>query len=91
MSNYIPHHTEKKQTLSRKEDFLRRLVIQNASQERILAAVEEVRDARIRVVRAQRATITPTADGQVKYDKLDARIQGIATTPLETIVAEFVG
>lgn len=91
MSNYIPHYTKKKQILRRKEDFLRRLVSKNASQECILAAAEEVRDARIRVVRAQRATIPQTGDGQVQNNKLDARIQGIAATPLETIVAEFIG
>ena len=89
MTNYVPHYTKKKQILARKEDYLRLLLIQNASPEKIFAAAKDVRDARIRVLRAQRATIAPKGDAQVQYGRLDARIQVIAAMSVGTILAEY--
>lgn len=87
--NYIPHYTKKKQILVRSEEALRRLIRSNATEEKLITAAENVRDARIRVLRAQRATIVPTGDAQERYKKIDARIQRIAQTPTAVILQEF--
>jgi hypothetical protein len=89
MTDYIPHYTKKKQVLARKEDALSRLIRRNAPMSKVVAAAEGVRDARIRVVRAQRATIAPRDDAQEQYDALDARIEAIANTPIAVLLAEF--
>ncbi len=93
MTNYIPHYTKKKQILSRKEQALRRLVHSNAPDDKLVAAAEEVRDARVRVrvrvLRAQRATIVPKDDACKQYEKIDARIQTIAETSIAIILSEF--
>ena len=89
MTNYIPHYTKKKQILSCKEQALRRLVQSNAPNDKLVAAAREVRDARIRVLRAQRATIVPKDDAYKQYEKIDARIQTIAETSITMILSEF--
>ena len=89
MTNYIPHYTKKKQILARKEEALRRLISSRASKDKLLAAAELVRDARIRALRAQRATLVPKDDAQEVYDKIDAQIQRIENTPLDAILLEF--
>ena len=58
MTNYIAHYT-KKQILARKEADLRRLIDSRADFTKPIEAAEDVRDARVRVVRAHRATIVP--------------------------------
>jgi len=88
MSNYIPHYTKKKQVLERREASLRRLVEANVSISKLTEAAEHVRQSRIRVLRAERATIVPEGDGTL-YDRIDARIQTLADTSVELILEEF--
>lgn len=89
MTNYIPHYTKKKQILGRKESTLKRLISSNASSDKLVAAAEDVRDARVRVLRAHRATVVPKDDAQTLYDKIDRRIKSILETPIKSILAEF--
>ena len=89
MTNYIPHYTKKKQILARKEEDLRRLISSHADDEKLLGAAEIVRDARIRVLRAQRATIVPKDNAQEAYDRIDARIHKIENTPIDSILLEL--
>jgi hypothetical protein len=91
MTSYIAHHTKKKQILARKEAALQRLVDTAASAVKLVAAAQDVRDARIRVLRAQRAIIVPKAEADVVYAKIDRKIEVIANTPASNIVAEFGG
>ncbi|MFT4556974.1 MAG: hypothetical protein ACI8P0_002577 [Planctomycetaceae bacterium] len=88
MSNYVPHYTKKKMILERKEANLRRLVEAKAPVGKLTEAAEHVRQSRVRVVRAERATIVPTGD-RTLYDRIDARIQTLADTPVELILDEF--
>ena len=48
MTNYIAHHTKKKQILARKEAVLHRLIDSDSPPDKLIAAAEDVRDARIR-------------------------------------------
>ena len=91
MSNYVPHYTKKKWILDRKESALQRLVDADAPADKLIAAAEDVRDARIRVLRAQRATIVPKDDAQILYAKIDDRIQAVRDTPITSILSEFEG
>lgn len=89
MTNYIPHYTKKKQSLSRKEDSLRRLISSDAPREKLLRAGVDVRDARISVLRAHRATIVPKDDAQVAYEKIDMRIRQLEETSTVAVLLEF--
>ena len=89
MANYIAHHTKKKQILTRKEAALARSIDANATTETLIAAAEDVRDARIRVLRSQRSTILPKGDADTQYAKIDAKIKALSNTPTATILAEF--
>ncbi len=89
MTNYIPHYTKKKQILGRKESALKRLISSGAPSGKLIAAAEDVRDARIRVLRAQRATVVPKDDAHMIYERIDRRIRSILEVPIESILAEF--
>ncbi len=88
MTNYIPHYTKKRQILRRKEEALRLLISENAPKSKTVAYSEEIRDARIRVLRAERATIPPT-HARERYEEIDARIRVIEESPVAAILAEF--
>lgn len=89
MTSYIAHYTKKKQILARKKSALQRFIDGYADVRRLIEAAEDVRDARVRVVRARRATIVPKGDAEVQYQRLDERIQAIEETPADAILAEF--
>lgn len=89
MANYLVHHTKKKQILARKEATLQRLIDANAAADKLITAAEEVRDARIRVMRAQRSTLVPKGDADTQYAKIDAKIDTLSNTSAATILSEF--
>lgn len=89
MSNYIPHYTKKKQVLVRKELALQRSIDRNDSLQELLDAAEQVRDARVRVLQAQRSTIAPMGDADSQYQKIDEQIERLACTKLDAILVEF--
>jgi hypothetical protein len=89
MANYVAHYTKKKQILGRKELALRRLIDCGAAADKLMNAAAEVRDARVRVLRARRATIVPKDDAHVQYAKIDAQIEAVLDTSLPSILAEF--
>ena len=87
--NYIPHHTKKKQILARKELVLKRLIVQEASPEKLLAAAQEIINARIRVLRAKRAKKVQRGDADRLYAKIDSQIGELRLTPANVILAEY--
>ncbi len=89
MANYLVHHTKKKQILARKEATLQRLIDAEAVADKLIAAAEEVRDARIRVLRVQRSIIVPKGDADAQYAKIDAKIETLSNTSAATILAGF--
>ncbi|MDB2687265.1 hypothetical protein N9Y42_08635 [Mariniblastus sp.] len=89
MTSYVPHHTKKKQILARKEAALQRLIDSAAPADKLTAAAEEVRDARIRVLNVQRSVIVPKGDADTQYAKIDAEIERITETTAGAILAEF--
>lgn len=91
MSNCVPHYTKKRQALVRKEQRLRRLIGRQANAENILAAAGDVLESRIRVLKAERATIAPSADGPGadRLVRIDEKIRVLAQTPIAEVLAEF--
>ncbi|GAB5406714.1 MAG: hypothetical protein Aurels2KO_49450 [Aureliella sp.] len=89
MTNYIANHTKKKRIPSRKEAALRRLIDAKAPIDKLIAAAEQVRDARIRVLRVRRSLIAPTEDADLQYAKVDSQIETIRDTPATSILQEF--
>ena len=59
MTAYVCNYQKKKDTLSRREVDLQRAIVQKVAPERILKAVQNVRDAQIRVIHAKIAEIPP--------------------------------
>ena len=64
MANYVAHHTKKKERLMRLEQELSRSVRRGAPLEQQLRLADEVRLARIRALRATRATFPPKTVSQ---------------------------
>ena len=89
MANYLVHHTKKKQILAREEAKLRRLIKADASSDQLTAAAERIREARIRVLRVQRAMVAPKDDADIVYERIDRAIERLAEKTTDSIVAEF--
>jgi hypothetical protein len=53
MASFIPNHRKKVDRLHRLEDDLRRLIAPSATQDELLATAAEIRECRIRVLRAK--------------------------------------
>lgn len=84
--NYIPHYTKKKQILARKRLALSRLVKEGKPLSKLLTSALAVRDAQIRVLRAQRDQIAPFAKNAHLFEKIDAKIAIAEQIPLEEIL-----
>lgn len=89
MASYVPNYAKKRRVLCQKERKLRRLVERGASLPKVIAAVEDVRASRKRVLSAQRATIPPSGDAKYEFAKIDDKIRSLLEMPIEEILSEF--
>lgn len=90
VSNYVPHYRKKIVALQRKEDLLRRLIDRQADFVLLVAQALEVRDARVRVLRARLATFSPGGDPSSKpYKTMAARITAAEQVDPRAILQEF--
>ncbi len=89
VSNYLPHHTKKRQARAARERKLRRLIAAGAPTERLLKAATEVRDARVRELRARLAQVPPVDDGTGRRARLQALIRAAAEVEASAVLAEF--
>ena len=85
MTQYLPHSTKKLAILQRRELALVALIRANASQDKIVAAAEEVRAARIRAIEARVASDGSYAVAPIYADQIEM----IRKLPVETILAYF--
>ena len=85
MSNYLPRTQKKRERQARLESDLRRLIAAGVALDKLVAAAEEVRAARVRTVRADRQHCC-FIGGTARYD---AEIAAIQATAVEVILAEF--
>jgi hypothetical protein len=87
MASFVPHHRKKIEQLEKRERTLKRLLDSGATREKLLAAASDVRDARIRVLRAKQNELNPMEE--VAFQRLKAKIAAIQEVPAEKILAEF--
>ena len=91
MANYLVHHRKKKERLARLEQQLRRLIALQASEEKLLKVALEIRDARIRVLRAkQNQNPERTAAQRAVFLKDSERIRELQTLTEEAVLAEYL-
>jgi hypothetical protein len=89
MTSYLAHHTKKRQILARREAALQRLIASAASIEKLVAAAEAVRDARVCVLQVQRSLIVPKGDHDELCSRIDGEIERVSNTSATSILAEF--
>jgi hypothetical protein len=87
MSNYLPRTQKKRERQERLEHDLRRLIASGASSDKLIAAAEEVRTARIRTIKAYRQHCV-VIDSTSRYD---AEIAALQAASVDAILAEFEG
>src|SRR5258705_4793628 len=89
MANYVAHHTKKKERLARLEQQLLRSVRGGTPRDRQLRLAEGVRLARIRALRAERATFVPRSGRQPNHGAaLKAKLAALEAISSEAILAE---
>jgi hypothetical protein len=90
MSNYIPWYGKKRERLARRENDLHRVLLRVGSEEEVTRAAEEVRAARIRVLKAERARVRPCGGPHAtRFQEVDDAIRECLATPVDAIIAEY--
>lgn len=88
MGSYIPNNRKKKDRLERLSEAIRRLIAHGASQESLLKVALEIRDGRIRVVRARQHARHPfDVDGAQKDS---SEIESLKRLTPEAVLAEYL-
>ena len=91
VASFIPNHRKKLDRLKRVEGDLRRLLARGAGLDKLLKAAAEVRDCRVRVLKARQNKIPErTAVERAAFLKLHARVQELQAMPAENVLAEFL-
>jgi hypothetical protein len=85
MSNYLPRTQKKRERQERLENDLRRLIANGASSDKLIAAAEEVRAARIRTIKADRQHCWALGS----TTQHDADIAALEAVQVDVILAEF--
>ena len=91
MSNYIPWYGKKREGFKRREQQLLRILGCGARPEAVERAAEEVRAARIRALKSDRARIPPCGrdDNDARLRRFDEEIAHWASRTVEEIVAAY--
>ena len=88
MASFVPNHRKKLKHLAKKELELLRLIERGAGQEKLLQVALEVRDGRIRVLRAKQ---NKTHSEEIAiFEKDKAAIQSLETLTAEAVLAEYL-
>jgi hypothetical protein len=91
MASFVPHHTKKRERLARLEQDLLRSIHGDSSRDTRLRLADEIRLARIRVLRVERANFLPSAIvGNKRYAKIEAEISALDAISPEEILSEFL-
>jgi hypothetical protein len=90
VASFVPYHRKKKERLNRLENELRRLIERGANQEKLLEVAQEIRDGRIRVLRAKQNQIPESNPAErAALLKLESDIAALRATSSEAVLAEF--
>jgi hypothetical protein len=91
MSNYVPWYGKKRAGFKRREQELLRMLGSSERPEAIERAAQEVREARIRALKSDRARVPPCGrdDNDERLRQFDERIDYWASRSVEQIVAAY--
>jgi hypothetical protein len=89
MTCYIANHQKKLRALARRELDLLRTLQRGKGDSEVLAAAEEVRAARVRVLQVQHSKVSPCESNERLLKELQEQIRLCQATPISDIVAEF--
>jgi hypothetical protein len=92
MASFVANHRKKKEQLQKKEEELLRLIRRQAERGKLLLAALEIRDARIRVLRAkqnQNPERNPKERSIFLQDQ--AKIDALRQVTAESVLAEYLG
>lgn len=89
MSNYIPHHTKKKQRMKKLEAKLRRLIKKGDTEEKILKSATQIRDARVLALEAKKDKLPPLSSSVFKAQRINREIIEVYNTSPKQIAEEF--
>lgn len=90
MASFIPNHRKKLERLVRLEADLRRLIDGGAPEEKLLEVAAEIRDCRIRVLRAkQNKNPERTVQERAEFLRDDDKIASLRDLTAETVLAEY--
>jgi hypothetical protein len=91
MAGYVPWYGKKREGLKRREHDLLRILGRGGRQEAVERAAEEVRAARIRALKSDRARIPPCGrdDYDERLQQFDEEIARCVSLTVEEIVAEY--
>jgi len=91
MASFIPYHGKKRDRLEKKEDDLRRLIARGVGQEKLLKAASEIREGRIRVLRAgQNQNPESNAELRAAFLALSDRIEALKALSDEAVLATYL-
>ncbi|MBX3414237.1 MAG: hypothetical protein KF708_16235 [Pirellulales bacterium] len=93
MASYLANYQKKIRILAKQEQKLRCLIQQQAEKGRLWMLSAVVKEARIRVLNAQKARFSPrdTSERTSRLANLDRQIAAVRGMTLESILAEFEG
>jgi hypothetical protein len=92
MAGYVPWYRKKIERLARVQRELVDLLREGADLEQVVRAAEEVRRAKVRVLKAERARIPPAAGPRAtRLVRIDDEIRHWLTLSVQTIIAEWSG
>lgn len=90
MANYVAHHSKKRERLARMEEDLVRSIRSGDLRERQLFLADEVRLAKVRALKAERAQFEPATRGYSdRMAAIDEQIASLEVTASENILAEY--
>lgn len=90
MTNSLPYKEKKRDRLKRLEKDLSRLMERGATDEKLLGAAEEIRDCRVRVLKAVQSQIPQmNAEERNRFLRLGEQIRLAAAVTPEQVLAEF--
>ena len=90
MASFIPDHLKKLRRLAKKELELQRLTERGASLEKLLKVAAEIRDCRIRVLKAdQNKNPERNAEERAEFLRDAERIKALQSLTAEAVLTEF--
>jgi hypothetical protein len=90
MASFIPNHRKKLDCLKRLGSDLRRLIERGAPEDKLLDLAAEIRDCRIRVLRAkQNKNSERTAAERAAFLKIKDKVTALRAVSREAVLAEY--